>query len=500
MTGTENNFTYLIIIPMLVTRFAPSPTGYLHIWGVRTAFYCWLLAKKHHGRYLLRIEDTDLSRSTDEMEKAIIEGFQRLGMDWDAWPGKEDDKGPYHQMQRLPIHKEYLQKLLDQGLAYEARESADELTAMRDEAEKAKRAFIYRKPEYTEAQIAAWKAEGRIPTIRLVVPQEEIVIRDHIKGEVKFHGKDIGDFVLMKSDGSPIYYFANMLDDALQGVTLVIRAEEHLSNTPKQVILYDYFGFQVPEFAHLPLVMNPNGKKLSKRDASPEFFISVHQFQEAGFLPDAILNFIAMVWWNPGTEQEIFTREELIDAFSLERVIKSNAVYDFNRALWYNSQYLSAMSDESFVDAVQDYLKTRGGDEWKQILETSDRAYWLSFAGYIKVRIQTFAQFRDYCQYFFKMLPADDSLVCREKMQATKEVVLDYLPKVIAMLETLEPWTEESIKNALIAFIVDQWLKNGQVLRPLRAILTWVEASPGAFEMLTVLGREESIKRLQAWA
>lgn len=184
-------------------------------------------------------------------------------------------------MKRLPIHREYLQKLLDQGLAYEARESADELTVMREAAEKAKRAFIYRKPEYTEAQIAAWKAEGRIPTIRVVVPQEEIIITDHIKGEVRFHGKDIGDFVLMKSDGSPIYYFANMLDDALQGVTLVIRAEEHLSNTPKQVILYKYFGFQVPEFAHLPLIMNPNGKKLSKRDATPEFFISVRQFQEA---------------------------------------------------------------------------------------------------------------------------------------------------------------------------------------------------------------------------
>lgn len=484
---------------MLVTRFAPSPTGYLHIGGVRTALYCWLLARQQKGKYLLRIEDTDLSRSSDEMEQAILEGFTWLGLDWDAWPGKEDDKGPYHQMQRLPIHKAYLQKLLDQGLAYEARESADELTAMREEAEKAKRAFIYRKPEYTEAQIAAWKAEWRIPTIRVVVPQEEIVINDHIKGEVKFHGKDIGDFVLMKSDGSPIYYFANMLDDALQGVTLVIRAEEHLSNTPKQVILYTYFGFQVPEFAHLPLIMNPNGKKLSKRDATPEFFIAVRQFQEAGFLPDAILNFVALVGRNPGTEQEMFTRAELIEQFSLARVIKSNAVYDFNRALRYNSQYLSAMSDEDFVDQLQTYLKTRGGDEWKQIVETTDRAYWLLFAPYIKVRIQTFGQFREFCQYFFKALPASEALVCREKMQATKEVVVGYLPKVIALLETLEPRTEEFIKNALIAFVAEQWLKNGQVLRPLRAILTWVEASPWAFEMLTVLGRDESVKRLQAW-
>jgi nondiscriminating glutamyl-tRNA synthetase len=249
---------------MLVTRFAPSPTGYLHIWSVRTAFYCRLLAKQQHGKYFLRIEDTDLSRSTDEMEQAILDWFKRLDLDRDAGPGKEDDKGPYHQMQRLPIHREYLQKLLDQGLAYEARESAEELDVMRKEAETAKCAFIYRKPSYTAEQIVTRKAEGRIPTIRLVVPQEPIIVHDHIKGEVHFHGKDIGDFVIMKSDGSPIYYFANMLDDALQWVTLVIRAEEHLSNTPKQIILYNYFWFPIPEFAHLPLSWIPTARNYPK--------------------------------------------------------------------------------------------------------------------------------------------------------------------------------------------------------------------------------------------
>lgn len=433
------------------------------------------------------------------MEQAILDGFERLGMDRDAGPGKEDEKGPYHQMERLPIHRKYLQQLLDRGLAYEARESPEELTAMRDIAEKARRAFIYRKPAYTEAQITARKAEGRIPVIRLVVPQEPIVVKDHIKGDVTFHGKDIWDFVLMKSDGSPIYYFANMLDDALQDVNLVIRAEEHLSNTPKQVILYDYFWFPVPEFAHLPLVMNPNGKKLSKRDATPEFFISVHQFQEAGFLPDAILNFIAMVGWNPWTEQEIFTREELIAAFSLERVIKSNAVYDFNRAMRYNSQYLSAMDDETFVTMLQEYLLKRWNDEWKSLIATTDRAYRLTFAPYIKVRIQTFAQFREWCQYFFKPIHATPELVYREKMQVTKELIAEILPEVIELLTSLASWSEEAIKEALIAFIAHKWLKNGQLLRPLRAILTGVEASPGAFEMLTVLGKEASLERLRSF-
>ena len=273
----------------IVTRFAPSPTWYLHIGGVRTALYSRLLAKQQHGRYLLRIEDTDQARNTAEAEQAILDGFLWLWLDWDAGPGKEDDKGPYHQMARLPIHREYLQKLMDRDIAYEARESAEELEVMRNAAEAAKQPFIYRRKQYTPEQIAQWRAEGRVPVIRVVVPQEEIIFTDGIKWEVRFHGRDIGDFVLMKSDGSPIYYFANMLDDALQGVTNVIRAEEHLSNTPKQIILYNYFGFAVPQFAHLPLMMNPNGKKLSKRDASETFFVAVRQFQDEGFLPDALL-------------------------------------------------------------------------------------------------------------------------------------------------------------------------------------------------------------------
>lgn len=226
---------------MLVTRFAPSPTGYLHIGGVRTALYNWLLAKKNHGKYFLRIEDTDQQRSDESLVQPIIDGFKRLGLDRDAGPGKDDDKGPYFQMQRLPIHKEYLKKLLDQGLAYEARESSDELEALRMECEAKKIPFVYRQKPYSDEQITSWKAQGRVPVIRIKVPQEEIQFTDHIKGDVSFHGKDIGDFVLMKADGSPIYYFANMLDDALQGVTLVMRAEEHLSNTPKQIILYKYF-------------------------------------------------------------------------------------------------------------------------------------------------------------------------------------------------------------------------------------------------------------------
>jgi nondiscriminating glutamyl-tRNA synthetase len=482
---------------MIVTRFAPSPTGYLHIGGVRTALYSWLLAKQQQGRYLLRIEDTDQGRNTADAEQAILDGFHWLGLERDAGPGKEDDKGPYHQMARLPIHREYLQKLMDRDIAYEARESAEELEVMRNTAEAAKQPFIYRRRQYTPEQITQWQSEGRVPVIRVVVPQEDIVFTDGIKGEVRFHGRDIGDFVLMKGDGSPIYYFANMLDDALQGVTQVIRAEEHLSNTPKQIILYNYFWFTPPQFAHLPLIMNPNGKKLSKRDASPDFFVAVRQFQDEGFLPEALLNYLLLVGRNPGTPQEFFTIDEMIQQFSLARVVKSNAVYDFSRALRYNGEYLKRMDDDAFVTKLHTYLQQFGGEEWQAILASTQRAYRLSFAPHIKVRLQTFGQFRTHCQYFFTHIPATQELVCREKMGVTPELIASMLPEIISLLAWLPTWDEDTIKASLMEYITTKWLKNGQVLRPLRALLTGAEASPGAFEMLGVLGQEESLRRLR---
>jgi nondiscriminating glutamyl-tRNA synthetase len=481
---------------MLTTRFAPSPTGYLHIGWVRTALYNRLLAKQQWGKYLLRIEDTDQTRSDDTLVQPILDGFRRLGLDRDAGPEKDDENGPYFQMQRLPIHQTYLQKLIDQGYAYEARESTEELETMRTQAEQAKTAFIYRKQPYTDEEITQYKSEWRKPVIRLVVPQQDIIFHDHIKGEVHFHGKDIWDFVLMKADGSPIYYFANMLDDALQWVNLVIRAEEHLSNTPKQIILYTYFGFTLPEFAHLPLMLNPNGKKLSKRHATPEFLIALHQFQEAGFLPQALLNFVALVGRNPWGEQEIFTIDELIQLFSLERVVKSNAVYDYQRALWFNSQYLSSISDEAFITATVNYLKQYWWQARAPYIHTLDHGYWMSFARHIKVRIQTLSQFRDHCLYFFQQPNIHFDIIHSEKMQCSPDIVQGIIPQIIDLLSTINDRTESTLKASLITFANTHGYKNWQVLRPIRAILTGVQASPGAFEMLEVLGKQESLARL----
>jgi glutamyl/glutaminyl-tRNA synthetase len=248
-------------------------------------------------------------------------------------------------------------------------------------------------------------------------------------------------------------------------------------------------------------MLNPNGKKLSKRHATPEFLISVHQYMEQGFLPEALINFVALVGRNPGGEQEMFSLEELVQLFSLERVVKSNAVYDFTRAMWFNSQYLSAMGDSEFVEKTVAYLKVYGGEAWQPYLENIDRDFWMSFARHIKVRIQTLAQFRDFCLYFFQEQPLNLSVIYSEKMKCDKETVDMIVPKILALLEgiALEDWNEEVLKARLVELVQANSLKNGQILWPIRAILTGVEASPGAFEMLEVLGKEESVRRMRKY-
>ncbi len=484
-----------------VTRFAPSPTWSLHIWWVRTALYCWLLAKQSNWKYKLRIEDTDLARSTKIYEQEILDSFHWFGLDWDAWPWKDDGLGPYYQMERLDTYNKYVQELLEAWKAYYAWESSEELEVMREIANQNKKPFHYREQAYTPAQLEQFTEEGRKPVIRFKMPIDEVItFVDWVKWETTFAMKEFGDLVIVKSDGIPTYNFANVIDDSLHKITYVIRGEDHLSNTPKQIVMYKALWFDTPEFAHLPLMMNPMGKKMSKRDTNI-WLILVHQFREAWFLPEAILNFIAMLWWNPWTEQEFFTIDELIEQFSMERVQKSNAVYDFKRALWYNSEYLKRMDDQEFVETVKNYLFLYGDEHWKLIIEASDDAYWETFAPFIKVRIQTLEQFKDHCDYFFERRPVDPGMVNREKMKIDDSVVHGFLHDCIHMLENLsdEQWTVDTLKEQLVDFIKAKDLKNGQVLRPLRCILTGAEASPGAFEMLFVLGKEESIVRIKEY-
>jgi len=490
----------------MITRFAPSPTGKLHIWSVRTALFCYLLAHKTtEGKYILRIEDTDQARSTTLFENNLFDWFQWLGLDWDAWPGKDGGEGPYYQMQRLELYNQYLQQLLDDGQAYYAWETSEELDAMRETANAAKKPFHYREIKYTQEQLATFKAEWRKPVVRFKVPADRtVVFTDLVKWETSFAMSNFGDFVIVKSDGIPTYHFAVVVDDITMNISHIIRGEDHLTNTAKHIVLFEAFWASLPYFWHLPLMLNPSGKKMSKRDTAAEVgLVLVDQFRDAGFLPEAILNFCALLWWNPGTEKEIFTLDELIHEFSMKRVQSSNAVYDFKRALWFNSEWITRMSDEDFVERVKEYLFIYGDESRKEIIEHTQDSYRMKLAPYIKVRIQTLGQFREHCTYFFaRSATIDSDMVHREKMKVTPEVVQAFLPECIHMLEHLtdEQWTEETIKEELISFIKAKDLKNGQVLWPLRAILTGVEASPGAFEMLYVLWKEESLVRLKSFA
>jgi nondiscriminating glutamyl-tRNA synthetase len=485
----------------MITRFPPSPTGYLHIWSVRTALFNRFLARKHHGKFIYRLEDTDYARSTKEYENNMTDWLKRLGLYRDYWPWADESKWPYHQMERLDIYKERLQKLLDTDKAYYSWETSEELDEMRAICDLQKKPFVYKKPIYTPDQIRKFQEEWRIPAIRLSIKKWWIIsFEDKVKWIITVKTDDIGDFVIVKGDGIPTYHFAVVVDDITMGVTHVIRWEDHVSNTPKHILIYEAFGYDIPIYAHLPLLMNPQWWKMSKRDENIGLVL-IHNFKEAGILPDAIINFVAFLGRNPWWEKEFYTRDELIDAFSLERVVKSNAVYDFNRALWFNSQYLSRMEDSEFVSQTILYLNEYGGEIWKPYIENIRIDYWISFARYIKVRIQTLAQFRDFCLYFFQEQPLNLPVIYSEKMKCDKETVDMIVPKIIELLESINihDRNEEVLKIRLIELIQANSLKNWQVLWPIRAILTWVEASPWAFEMLEVLWKEESIKRLMLY-
>ncbi len=498
---------------MIVTRIAPSPTGPLHLGTARTALYSRLLAKKNNWKFILRIEDTDTTRSTKFFEEDIIQGLKWLWLDYDVGPWKEDDKGPYHQMQRLDIYKKYIDKLLKEWKAYYAWETPEELEQLRQQAQKEKKPFVYRQIPYTKEQIEKFKAEWRKPVVRFKVTPEIVTWNDLVKWEIKIDMSNVGDFVILKSDWIPTFYLANVIDDALMWVTHILRWEDHVSNTPKQIQLYKALWFDIPQFGHIPLLLNPNKSKMSKRDSENEF-VTISKFKEEGFLSEALINFIALLGWHPSSDDEFFgidleklkekfnlpeNYKDLVKSFDVEDINDSNAIYDFKRALWFNWEYIRMLKDEKFVELLQDYLFRFWDPQRREILNITEKSYWLKLTPYIKVRLQTLAQFKNHAKYFFKPQYPSNEILYKEKMKITPDLVKKILPEIVDLLSKIEEnnRTEENLKNILVDYIKTKWLKNGQVLWPIRAILTWVEASPGAFEMLYILWKEESIKRLK---
>ncbi|HHY80471.1 MAG TPA: glutamate--tRNA ligase, partial [Thermoanaerobacter sp.] len=368
-------------------RFAPSPTGSLHIGGARTALFNWLFARHNGGKFILRVDDTDLQRSTEESMKGILEGLRWLGIDW--------DEGPIYQSQRIEEYRKFANKLLEEGKAYYCFCTKEELEEMRKQAEKEGRPPMYtgKCRNLTKEQIEEHLRQGRKPVIRLKVPQQgKTVVHDVIRGDVEFDNSTFDDFIIMKSDNMPTYNFATVVDDYQMGITHVIRAEELLSNTPKQILIYEALGVEIPQFAHVSMVLAPDRSKLSKRHGAT----SVQEFRDQGYLPEAIVNYITLLGWMPKDGEEIFDVSKSIKEFTLERVSKNPAVYDVQKLTWINGHYIRNYDLDKLTEAVIPFLKAKN-----LIREDFDYDYIKKIVSAVREREKTLVDIADAMSYYF---------------------------------------------------------------------------------------------------
>lgn len=399
---------------MVVSRFAPSPTGYLHLGNARTAIFAYLFARKHKGKFILRIEDTDLERSTKEYEELLLEDLRWLGLEWDEF---------YRQSERFDIYKEYAQRLVEEGHAYPCFCSVEELEQERQEAEK--RGVPYRYSgkcrALTPKEVESLKREGKPYTIRFRVPDgETVVFEDLIKGHIAINTDDFGDFVIVRSDGTPTYNFVVVVDDALMGVTHVIRGEDHIPNTPKQILIYRALGFPVPKFAHLPVILGEDRSKLSKRHGA----VSVRAYREEGYLPEALFNYLCLLGWSSKDGREIFSKEELIEAFSLEEVNSSPAVFDKNKLRWLNGVYIrEIVSLDRLSDGFIEFLEKEGikaqRDYVKKVLEKTRDAFETLREGVQKLRF-----------FFVEELSYSEEAKALLENEVSKNALLAFLSKL----------------------------------------------------------------------
>ncbi len=467
------------------TRFAPSPTGYLHVGGLRTALYAYLFARQNKGQFILRIEDTDQNRLVEGAADSLMEVLRYFDLNW--------DEGPFFQSQRTELYRKHAEDLLEKGGAYRCFCTPERLQAMRENQEKNKQAPKYDRHCFhlSPDEIQSELNRGTPYVLRQFIPNEVVEFEDLVRGKVSFHGKDVDDQVLMKSDGFPTYHLANVVDDHDMQVSHVIRGEEWLPSTPKHIWLYKAFGWEAPQFAHLPLLLNPDKSKLSKRQGD----VAAEDYIKKGYLKEALLNFIAFLGWNPGTEQELFSLAELVEHFSLERVQKAGAVFSLEKLDWLNGQYLRKLTPEELVELLKPQLEK---ETWFKEAHPSKEDL-LKFTAVVQTRMKTLNDGPEMLRPFLlDSLDYKLELFTHEKMKVDKATAVLALEQSLPVLESDEPWKdEESIKTALTEVIQKLGVKNGQVLWPLRVALSNEEFSPGTFELLLVLGKAKSIKRLQ---
>lgn len=467
---------------MFRTRFAPSPTGYMHIGNLRTALYAYLTAKKADGKFILRIEDTDQNRNVPESVQAIYNGLKLAGIEYDEGPDKDGGYGPYVQSQRLPIYKEYAGKLIESGHAYYCFCQKEDKPALEATGE---RVQGYRDPcrNLTAEEIEAKFAEGIQPVIRQRIPEPGISSYfDHVYGEITIDHDVLDDQVLLKSDGFPTYNFANVIDDHLMAITHVIRGQEYLTSTPKYNLLYQAFGWQHPEYVHLPHIIKQDGSKMSKRSGDPSFEDLVNM----GYLPEAIVNYVSLLGWNPGDEREYFLLPELIDVFDINRINKSNAAFSIEKLRWLNGEHIRALSPEEF--------HKRATPWYPQSLSAFDLA---ALSALIQIRTESLSDIPELVGFLAELPEYEAPLFEHQKSKSTLESSKNVLEAVIPLFEGLSEWTNENIFLCLKNYSQESGMKVGTVMWPIRTALSGQASSPGgATELAAILGKDESLRRI----
>jgi nondiscriminating glutamyl-tRNA synthetase len=475
-------------------RYAPSPTGHLHIGGARTALFNYLFARHHNGKFIVRIEDTDIERNVEGGEQSQLENLKWLGIEYDESIDKDGGYGPYRQTERLDIYRKYANELLEKGYAYKCFCTPEELEQERE----AQKAAGIAAPQYsgkcrhlTPEQVAQLEAEGKPYTIRIKVPEGKVYeFEDMVRGKVVFESKDIGDWVIVKANGIPTYNFAVVIDDYLMKITHVFRGEEHLSNTPKQLMIYEYLGWEAPKYGHMTLIVNENRKKLSKRDESIIQFVS--QYKELGYLPEAMFNFFALLGWSPEGEEEIFTKEELIKIFDVSRLSKSPSMFDKQKLTWMNNQYIKKLDLDRLVDLALPHLVKAG--RLPENMSDEQKQWARSLIALYQEQMSYGAEIVELSELFFK---EDIEYNDEAKAVLAEEQVPEVLKAFLEEVKNLETFEAEAIKAAIKAVQKATGQKGKKLFMPIRVATTGQTHGPELPLALQLLGKEKVISRLE---
>jgi glutamyl-tRNA synthetase len=457
----------------IITRFPPSPTGFLHIGGARTALFNWLYARANNGRFILRIEDTDEARSTKESTDAILESLEWLGIDW--------DEGPYYQTERYDIYKTCIQKLVDNGHAYYCDCTAGDVEAMREKAR-----AVGRKPMYDGKCRRRGLPAGEDTVVRLKTPDTgATVVEDVVKGAASFMNSEIDDFIIRRSDGTPMYNLAVVVDDLTMGINHIIRGDDHLINTPKQILLYQALEAKLPVFGHVPMVLGPDKARLSKRHGA----MSVGEYKTMGYLPDAMLNYLVRLGWSHG-DREFFTRQDLIDLFSLKALGKSPSMFDTDKLSHINAKHIQNSDPEKIADHLIPFLTQKG-------VAAENDGFTRGVIGTLQARSKNLVEMADGAFFYYA-----DSIEYEEKAEKKflKPAAVEPLKKSADSIDALESFDEKSLENAFKKVMEETELGFGKIAQPVRVALTGTTVSPGIFEMILALGKEKTLKRIRAAA